>query len=230
VKKFKTKSLSRKICNSPTTNVIYSVTHSIISVRSISSLIFFSVIISSIAQSADCDLKRDDEGIKVYTCKTGNEKLKSLRAEFDIKNTTFGELKVFLWNVNNYVSWQYNTLESEQTSENAQEDEMVFHSIIHAPWPLQNRELLARTKVVNEGKADYFFMRSIPYDVPKKEGLTRVALFDASWTVVSEGTNLKVVYSLRIDPGGAVPPWLVNLAMAEGPYLSFKKLKAQLEK
>jgi len=35
---------------------------------------------------------------------------------------------------------------------------------------------------------------------------------------------------MRIDPGGSLPVWLVNMAMAEGPYLTFVNLKKQLEK
>jgi hypothetical protein len=60
--------------------------------------------------------------------------------------------------------------------------------------------------------------------------MIRVPFFDGSWKI-NKGVNvLKVTYTLRIDPGGLVPAWLANLAMAEGPFVSFQKLKKQLEK
>ena len=45
---------------------------------------------------------------------------------------------------------------------------------------------------------------------------------------VVNGSDLKVSYFLNVDPGGSIPAWLVNLAVAEGPYESFRNLKRQL--
>jgi hypothetical protein len=75
----------------------------------------FSAILS-IAQSAsaqsDCQLKRQKEDLKVYTCSSSESKLKVLRAEFIIKNTSFDNLLEFLRDINNCVTWQYNTIEA----------------------------------------------------------------------------------------------------------------------
>jgi hypothetical protein len=66
---------------------------------------------------------------------------------------------------------------------------------------------------------------------PVKEGFLRVPFMHGHWNVKSlENNALQVEYILQIDPGGSIPVWLVNLAMAEGPYISFRNLKKQLEK
>ena len=39
-----------------------------------------------------------------------------------------------------------------------------------------------------------------------------------------------VEYTIDIDLGGAVPPWLVNLVAHQAPYERFKALKENIEK
>ena len=39
-----------------------------------------------------------------------------------------------------------------------------------------------------------------------------------------------VEYTIDIDLGGAVPPWLVKLAAHQAPYETFKALKKNIEK
>jgi START domain len=183
----------------------------------------------SSGQQSDCDLKRDTDGIKVYTCETQNEKFRALRAEFVIDNTSVQKLKDFLWDVSNYITWQYNMIEAERVSSSGNE-EMIYRSEIDAPWPVDNRELFVQVKMKQEGATTQVFIHSIPTNRPTKDGVVRVPFFDASWKIIPDGNSLKVTYSLRIDPGGSVPAWLANIAMAEGPYISFKKLKEQFAK
>lgn len=183
----------------------------------------------SFGQQEDCDLKRDTDGIKVYTCEEANERFKSLRAEFVLENVKMEDLKNFLWDVNNYVTWQYNMIVAERLSSSGNE-EMTYRSEIDAPWPVENRELVVKVTMQQEKNMMKFFIKNTPYNKTPKEDVVRVPYFEASWTVVPDGTSLKVTYTLRIDPGGSVPPFLVNIAMAEGPYVSFKKLKEQFVK
>jgi hypothetical protein len=199
-------------------------------VSKLASLVFFAIALNNgIAQNPECDLKRDDEGIKVYTCKTENEKFKLLRAEFDLKDVTLSQLKKFIWNVPNYTTWQYNMIESQRISSSG-EFEMAYRSVVDAPWPVENRELVLNVRMVEDSATASFFIHSFDYDKPTPSKMIRVPFFDGSWKI-NKGVNvLKVTYTLRIDPGGLVPAWLANLAMAEGPFVSFQKLKKQLEK
>lgn len=177
----------------------------------------------------DCDLKRDTDGIRVYTCKEANEKFKSLRAEFELTNTTVTQLKDFLWDVSNYKTWQYNTLEAD-TVGIVTPNQLTYRALVDAPWPVDNREMIARiiTHEIPEGLN--ITIRTYPYSLPPPDGAIRVPFFEANWTIITKGTGLKITYALRIDPGGSVPAWLVNIAMADGPYVSFKNLKRQMGK
>lgn len=185
----------------------------------------------SVSQVNNCDLKKDKDGIKVYTCPSDTSKFRSLLAEFTIENTSFEDLQKFLWNVDNYVNWQYNMVEASllQKTDN---QSIIYRSVVDAPWPVQNREMIVQLSFRKTEKTDqlFFTMQSVATDYPLSDDLVRVPYSQASWTVKRVNTTLAVTYQLNIDPGGYVPPMLVNLAMAEGPYESFRKLKKLLEK
>jgi hypothetical protein len=181
-----------------------------------------------LAQPTDCDLKRDSDGIKVYTCKTGTERFKTLRAEFEVSNTSIQELKAFLWDVSTYHTWQYNLLEAQAIL--STETEVAYWALVDAPWPVENRETIVKMRVIKMDTVLAIQVSRIDYAQPPPENVIRVPYFEASWNVIPAGKNLQATYTLHIDPGGIVPAWLVNMAMADGPYVSFKNLKAQLEK
>ena len=43
------------------------------------------------AQPSHCDLKKQADGVKVYTCKSEHEKFKTVKAEFVLENTPIVE-------------------------------------------------------------------------------------------------------------------------------------------
>jgi len=188
------------------------------------------MVVPAYSQVSNCNLKRDKDGIKVYTCKSDTSKFRSLMAEFVLEDTSLEELETFMWDVKNYVNWQYNMIEANLVKK-LNEQEMIYWSVVDAPWPVDDRELLVQFSVNRQTPNQLsFFIYSVSYDYPIKDGLIRVPFSQASWHVTKLGANLQVKYTLNIDPGGYVPPILVNMAMADGPYESFRNLKNLIEK
>lgn len=197
---------------------------------SFSLILFFSIL--SIAPfgygQTDCQLKKQKEDLKVYTCSSSESKLKLLKAEFVIEDTSFKELLDFLRDINNCVTWQYNT--SEATALQKHDSAIIYRTVIEAPWPVSNREMILElTSTFDSVKQELTIVsRSIDYEYPQTDDLVRVPFAFGKWQVVSVQGSLSVVYTLRIDPGGSVPIWLINLAMAEGPFNSFSKVQEKL--
>jgi len=182
------------------------------------------------AQTRDCDLKKDKDGIKVYTCKSDTSKFHSLKAEFVIENTSIEEVKAFLFTVPNYLKWQYNVLEASMLKK-ISANEMIYRVVIDAPWPLSNREMIVKfSSVIQDDTHANFYITTIKSDFPMNEDLVRVPFSEASWTITKINNALHVTYKMNIDPGGYVPPMLVNIAMADGPHQSFRNLKKLIER
>jgi hypothetical protein len=182
------------------------------------------------AQSADCDLKKEKDGIKVYTCKSDTSKFRSLRAEFVLENISMEELKTFMFTVSNYLKWQYDAIEASMLKR-ISTDEMIYRVVIDAPWPVDNREMIVQfSTVVRDTDHANFYINTVLSDFPKDEDLVRIPYSQARWDIVRKNNSLHVTYNMNIDPGGSVPAFLINVAMADGPYKSFKSLKSLIEK
>lgn len=181
------------------------------------------------AQTQDCILKKEKDDVKVYTCKSDTSKFRSLKAEFTIKNTSIEELKAFLFTVPKYRKWQYNVMEASLVK-SINKNEMIYRVVIDAPWPLDNREMIVQfTAAIHDQDHANFYINTVATDLPKKDDLIRVPFSQASWTITRVNESLQVTYRMNIEPGGYVPPLLVNMAMADGPHQSFRNLKHLIE-
>jgi len=178
----------------------------------------------------DCELKKEKGDLKVYTCSSADSKLNILKAELMLEDTSFRELLDFVNDIDNYVHWQYNTIEARVLQ--TRDKSVVFRTVVDAPWPLSGREMIMEHSARFDSARQVLEIesRTVSYDYPLDDELIRVPLSVAKWNVSSLNNSLRIEYTLRIDPGGSVPPWLVNIAMTEGPFNSFIKLKEALKR
>lgn len=181
------------------------------------------------AQTSDCDLKKDKDGVKVYTCKSDTSKFRSLKAEFVIENTSIEELKKFMFTVPGYLNWQYNVTEATMLKQ-INDNEMIYRAVIRAPWPLDDREIIAQFAIViQDPDHANFYIKNVQSDFPLNEDLVRIPYSQSSWDIIRINNSLHVTYKMNVDPGGYVPAFFINMAMADGPYQSFRDLKKLIQ-
>jgi hypothetical protein len=176
------------------------------------------------------ELKRNENGIEVYTRKPLNGNLKELRVVCELETSKAQLIKTLL-DINNYGKWVYST-KSNTMLKTVNSQEIIYHSISHLPWPLRDRDLIVQLSTLPDKEADKFEIQaiSLPDYLPKDKNFIRVPYSSAFWkvTVVNEH-KLKVDYTFSVDPGGSIPAWLVNTTLSIGPYNSFHKLKELLK-
>lgn len=178
----------------------------------------------------ECDLKKSQDNIFVYTCKSPDSKLKSIKATFRI-DTRLSVLAALLMDAKNYTQWQYNMIDAS-VLQKISENDIIYHSEVEAPWPVSNRDLVMHLKITQDPKTKVMIIHieSIPTFIPEKEGVVRVPKAEGQWVVIPVNKNeLQVDYSFIIDPGGTVPTWLINMALAEGPFETFRNLKKRIQ-
>jgi hypothetical protein len=192
------------------------------------SIIFCFVSLSSLYAQKDCKLKKDLDSIKVYTCHNDTSRFKSIVAEFTL-HTTLDQLAQFVFDTPNYTTWQFNTIEA-QTIRKISSSEQIYHTVIEAPWPVIDRDMVVRMRIQRSDQNMVIHTESEEGILPRKELYIRVPSSRGMWIVKEKNKNiLQIKYTMQIDPGGAVPSWLVNWVCAQAPYESFKNLKAILE-
>ncbi|KAA5545000.1 START domain-containing protein [Adhaeribacter rhizoryzae] len=175
------------------------------------------------------ELKKNENGIAVYTRGIANEKLKEIRVVCELPGTTAGLISV-LQNVSGHADWVYLT-EKATLVKKINQYAFVYYTTTDMPWPVTNRDLVVEFSYqeIPGTKNLAIQAKSAEGYVPSKKGYVRVPYSLATWEVVPVAKDkIKIDYVFRVNPGGTIPSWLVNMAAATGPYNTFVKLRELL--
>ncbi len=170
-------------------------------------------------------LKKDEDGIKVFTSTTDNSSIKAIKVECTMAATP-SQLVAYLLDIDKQPEWVYNTKSSTLLTK-VKDNELIFYSVTEVPWPCTNRDYIAHF-TINQVAPDHIVIdsKAEPDRLPRKDGIVRVKSSIAHWDITTTGPNtLNIVYTVQFDPGGAIPAWLINLFLTKGPYHTFEKLR-----
>ena len=198
--------------------------------RAVGSILFLFFSTTLLFGQGDCELKKDQDSIKVYSCNTDQSKFKSIKASFEV-NATAPQLVAMVMDISGYNEWQYNTINAK-ILKRINKQELIYYVEVVAPWPVSNRDLIVHLKIEQDPitKNLVFTANGVPDYIPVKEGITRVPMSRSKWIVVPLSSDrLRVEYSMNIDPSGSVPAWMMNMVSAEGPFESFYTLKNKIK-
>lgn len=175
------------------------------------------------------ELKKEEDGIKIYTRTVANSPYKALRAAFSMKGTA-DILEDILLDISRQKDWVYSTKASSTVSRNGAH-ELIYYSEKSMPWPITNRDAVIRITVNRSSAGMLVSAVSVDGVVPAKEGIIRVPFSKVTWKVTANGDNmLNIDYEAIVDPGGSLPAWVVNMFSTKGPLETFKSLRAISEK
>lgn len=174
-------------------------------------------------------LRKEKDGINVYSRRSDFSKFNDTRVDVDLPGT-IRQLAAILLDVDRYSDWVYATRTSRMVKK-LNPNEVIYYAEVGTPWPASNRDYYADMKisfnadesmsVVSVGMKDY---------QPEKKDFVRVPLSRGYWTVTTTGRNrIHLQYILEIDPGGAVPAWILNNFATRAPLETFGNLKKKME-
>ena len=190
--------------------------------------LYFFLTSVTFAQS-DCELRKDQEGIKIYACKSLESDIKSIKAEFTIDGT-LNEFATVILDIKNYTHWQYKTVKANIVKK-ISDNELVYYTEVAAPCPLTNRDVTVHLTMTRDPKAKKIIVstKSVDGYLPEKENTVRVPMSRATWIVSEESeSKLKVNYALQVEPGGSISPWMINMVSDEAPFQSFVDLRKRI--
>jgi hypothetical protein len=179
----------------------------------------------------DWKLKTDKDGIAIFTRTFPDSKFKAIKVEVEL-DATLTQLVAVILDVNTGAEWVYST-KSSTLLKQVSPSELYYYSEVNVPWPAANRDFIAQLKAVQDSHSRVvtIYGPTFPDYLPVKKDIVRVRRSEGKWIISPVAKRkIKVEYTLRVDPGGDLPAWLVNMFATKGPYESFKKLKEQLQK
>jgi hypothetical protein len=193
-------------------------------------LLLFLKLFSASAQT-DWKLNTESDGIKIYTSLVPGSKIKAVMVDCDFKATASQFVSVLL-DIKASPEWLYHTKLCTVVKQ-VSPSELYYYSEVSLPWPADNRDFVGHITVTQNPDTKVITMDgpAVPGFVPIKEGIVRIDHSGSQWLITPLANGeLRVKYTLHVDPGGALPAWMVNMFAAEGPTQIFKKLKLQLQK
>ncbi len=188
--------------------------------------LLLSLISIGVCAQAKWELKKDEDGIKVFTSVCDNSCFKAIKVECTL-TATQSQLVAFLLDVEKQPEWIYNN-KSTRFIKKYKDNDQVFYSEVNVPWPCSNRDYISHF-LINQVSPTQMSIDSHaePDFLPQKKGLVRVKSSVAHWEVTTLSNSLlKVIYTVQFDPGGSVPAWLTNMFVTKGPFHTFEKLRA----
>jgi hypothetical protein len=174
-------------------------------------------------------LEKYKNGIKIFSNVPEGETIKQVKA-FTTVNSSLSTIISVLIDVPNYTQWIYNCSESNCLKK-INNYSMIYYSVSDVPWPLYNRDLVLKNTVSQNKKTKVIYSISTPVVnvVPKKKGMIRIENMYGKWTITPKENGIVLLeYFLKLDVGGNVPDWIVNLFIENGPYQSMLHFKENL--
>lgn len=170
-------------------------------------------------------LKKEDDGIRIFTASTDTSEYKLLKVELEV-NATAQQVLSFLSEVGHQPEWIYG-VHSARMLKVLHPDEFIYYSEVGLPWPCSDRDYVAHLTVSRPTEGVVMLdSHAEPDYVPCRKGLVRVRKSVAHWEIRSlSPTRQSVTYMLSFSPGGLIPPWLINMFMTKGPSSTFRKFR-----
>lgn len=174
-------------------------------------------------------LKKQEDGIRIYTKDVEGSNLKALKAELKI-NAAPAALAALLLNIDRQKEWVYST-RSAHVVKRISADELIYYSEKTMPWPVINRDAVVQLSIQRNAATGAVTAKAVCVKgiVPEKKDIVRVPLSTVKWVAIPDGSGMHITYEAQVDPGGTLPSWVVNLFSTKGALETFKKLRQVLE-
>ncbi len=112
------------------------------------------------------------------------------------------------------------------------ENELYYYTEVSLPWPLSNRDFVTHLKVIRNAGSQIVTVEApaVSGFVPERKGVVRVKHSVSTWIITPAGKNRCVLeYRLHVDPGGAIPAWVINSFASHAPVETFQNMRIQLK-
>ncbi|MEY1661321.1 START domain-containing protein [Isoalcanivorax beigongshangi] len=188
------------------------------------------------AQAADGDwqLASLRDGIEVHVRQRPDSALKAFRGVTRFQLDDPYTLVAALNDYPHYPRWLH-YVDAAEEFQRSSPLERQLRLVVRLPWPLQHREAILRATVTQEQPPPLarvtVALESDNSLYPAQSGFVRFPMMRGVLTLQLLGAQqVEMTYQLELDPGGRVPSWLANLALANAPYYTLLRLQRTLSR
>lgn len=183
--------------------------------------------IPGFSQTGEWKLKKEEDGIKVYTKEVEETSLDAFKGIGKV-DASIPQIMNVLRDGGNYAEWYPNCSESVQ-KENTPERQ-VNYSVTDAPFPVSDRDSYVEVSFDTLENGMRVNLRALPNYGPKVEDRVRIQLTKGFWRLEKlNNQSTLVTYQMQADPGGSIPSWLANATAVDMPLETLENLREMVE-
>lgn len=185
---------------------------------------------SALALAAEWTAVSERGGIGVWTRQPPRAPLKEFRGRMDV-GKPLGVVVAVLTDFPAYPQW-FLQMREASVLESHGLDDVTIYFVVAGVWPVSDRDAVAQAAVSQDAQTltIRMMLRATPQKIPPVAGRVRMPHLQSGWELTplsSTATRIEVIGSA--DPGGWVPQWLANAAVAMMPRKTLERLRRQLE-
>jgi hypothetical protein len=195
----------------------------------ISALVILLFLMPSYSNAEDqWTLKKDSNGVKVYSTPSGGEDLIIFKGVTEI-NAPIEVVTEVVRDIPSYTQWYWQCKEARVLKSDPGKRTIVFYFVSHPGWPVSDRDFIIYNTQVGDPKDGEVSLAlgNIAEDiVPLQEGIVRLKHVSGGWNLKKIDKNKTAVTLLiKTEPGGSVPKAIANMVMGDTPFNTLKDLK-----
>lgn len=185
---------------------------------------------SAIASDTHVDnswqLKRDKQGVKIYTRSVKDSAYKEIKG-VTLINTRLSSLVALMRDPQGCAEWEDLCKDSKLYGSISAKEYYVY-TLNDLPWPFADRDVLAHVTWQQNPDTLQVSMHSQATKGMLKinKDIIRVTEAHASWVLkpLNDG-QIEVTVTAHINPGGSLPGWMTKFFLVDSPYKSLINLK-----
>lgn len=199
------------------------------SIRLLAALLLITFSVPLLADEGGWELKRDRDGIAIYTRAVEGSSYRAVRATMRIASTASAAVALIL-DTDACSEWADLCKES-RVFEQVSDTEMYVYTLNDVPWPVSDRDATTHVLWQQDPQSGAVTMTAtiVSDKLPETPKAVRLAEGTTSWTFQPlPGGQLDVVSRAHIEPGGAIPGWLSNRLLVNSPFTTMAGMRAML--
>ncbi len=178
---------------------------------------------------AGWQLRKQGDGIRVFTRKVDGSAIDEVRAVADIA-APIADVEALLLDAGRRPQWD-GMCRSARRVRNADYPGGVLVILYDMPWPVDDREMVMSLERQEKDGVVVLLNQAVAGVVPPNKKAVRIIHANASWTLKPLGESVtRLETTALVDPNGPIPAWLLNTLSVSQPFSMVTRLRELLVK
>lgn len=174
---------------------------------------------------------KESDGIRVWTRAIPGSPVRAFKATM-VTKTSLAGLVNLIQDTDNAPRWVYSTDRIQLLKRDIDKGTFVLRAQINIPWPLTDRDVIVGGQVVQDEKTHVVTITSralVSPEYPADPAYVRMPQMEGLWVFRPMGNDLvEVTMYGHADPGGHIPPGIVNMMIDMTPRKTLEGMRRML--